>query len=963
MRKMLLALVVLIAVSTAVYAEENQTDPCANVQCNSPPATTCEGSSVKTYSSAGTCSGGTCSYSSSLTSCPNGCENGVCKANFCDTATCSSVSKTCPDGFTTSCTQTCDRTAQSCTACEPSCAGHETASGGSSTSSNGTTSSGGSGGASNGTSDPCSSIVCNTPPTTTCDGNNIRFFSSPGACNNGACSYPETGYACQNGCSNGECVNGTSGSGGGTGPLCEAIQTLGVDGSGRCSTFPSTCLPPGWTRVETCPQQTQQQCPQGCECKYDDKGNVVGTYCTSERRCNYNNVCDKDEGTDCRDCIGGECPVSKECPDGSKVNCYKKESGCDCGPCPISESDIPSGCRQEADANGFIRVICEQEQVKCSSVPQDVRIKCADEGGTPRFSRDSRGCNTFQCDFGGQRTNSPVFATVAQCPSPEEVSHSLEKCKEFGLEGAITFEGGCKIGKCVQESSRARECPNPAESEKMAMEEKCRAEGLGLVFEFDGQCHQPKCGTRQGQGCQRDLPKESYDKCAENGGQLVVRRNNDGCVAFSNCLKRGDSSESFVGEVDEIPDMTELLSIAFKLEDLKLDLDKLAKKTNDIADYYKSTGSTEENRFRRVSDMFTSAKDKVDEIKTKLRQRADDISKDDVLEIKQDLKYLKDVVIKDILFVMLSSGDEIEEIKSGTTKECGTDGGCFDRAIRVCQPVTFRPEGRNGPIIELKGLEGNACIMYAKLPEGQGPPGGPYDMTCKIEKYSLGVRNPETDIFPYCTGNMVEMIKKYGTGEPGVPGKCSGDECRDYCGRGPTEAKECLQYLDDVLPEDAKQSLEELASGRMQGAGSGFGGFEEGGFGQDEFSSGGEFNSGGGGQLCPDTICDDFEQKNPNACPQDCGGSGSSGEFDDSGGGCPDTICDDFERSTGACPQDCGNRVSGGGSGGGFAQPQPLQPQQQRVSGGGGVQACSGCLNNNVCDPGECSECADCIRE
>ena len=43
---------------------------------------------------------------------------------------------------------------------------------------------------------------------------------------------------------------------------------------------------------------------------------------------------------------------------------------------------------------------------------------------------------------------------------------------------------------------------------------------------------------------------------------------------------------------------------------------------------------------------------------------SNDIGKDDVLEIKQDLRYMKDVMMKDILFVMLGTGDEIEEIKS-----------------------------------------------------------------------------------------------------------------------------------------------------------------------------------------------------------------------------------------------------------------------------------------------------------
>lgn len=772
-----------------------------------------------------------------------------------------------------------------------------------------------------------------------------------------------------------------------TGYKCEPLQTQQCakvitparDAAGNCKEFPDSCLPPGWTKTDKCPAgacgnnicelgeadtrgvcppgadplcspsvqagtcpsdctaPTQQACPAGCECKFED-GRLI-TYCPTQQSCNYNGKCESNEGPDCKDCIGGECPVSRQCSDGSTVNCYKSEFGCSCQQCPLSAENIPPGCRQEVDQAGFVRVVCEQQQVRCPPVPQEVRIKCVDGGGQPRFGRDQSGCDTFQCDFGGQRTESPVFAAPVKCPSPEEVSRSLEKCKEFNLEGAITFEGGCKIGKCIQE--KRRECPRPTESEKMVGEEECRKQGLELVFEFDGQCHQPQCGRRE--KCPTELPKEAYDKCAENGGQLIVRRDDRGCVAYSKCLTRGNTEQSFVEDVTDVPDTTDLLSIAFKLEDLKLDLDRLARKTDDIANYYRSTGSSEEKRFRRVSDMFSVAKDKVDEIKTKLRQRANDITKDDVLEIKQDLRYIKDVVIKDILFVMLGSGDEIEEIKSGASKECGTDGSCFDRAIRVCQTVTFRPEGRDGPIVEIRGLEGDACILYAKLPEGQGPPAGtvpganpPYDMTCKIQKYSLGVRNPETDIFPYCTGSMVELIKKYGTGPqsaPGVPGKCSGDECREYCGRGPQEAKECLQYLGQYLPAEAKTHLEELASGNIpSSSGGGFGGF--GGEFESEFQQPQQPSTTGGGQLCPDGICDDFEQRNPNACPQDCGGSAQ------------------FPQNQPAQQQ--------------FSQPQFPQPtrqfQQPQSVPTSQRQPCSGCLNNGVCDPGECLECADCLR-
>ena len=578
----------------------------------------------------------------------------------------------------------------------------------------------------------CANIVCNSPPSTTCDGSNVRSYYSSGTCSNGACSYPFSTYSCPYGCSGGVCKPYTVGSGSGSG-------SSGGGGGGGIA------------------------CPAGCECKYDGSGNVIATYCQSRPVCNYNGVCDKGEdAVACKDCIGGECPLKQQCSDGSSVTCQRTEFGCSCGTCSIPTRDLPPNCRQETDsATGFIRIICEQP--RCSVISEEtVRIKCSDHGGIPVFRNDPSGCQIFDCQFGGQRAQSPVFATPVMCPLPEEVSQSLKKCEQAGLQGFVSFENGCKIGKCLQEARQA--CSYIPESQKKSAADECSANGGQIVSESDQNgCQYLRCS--RGGECQKDLPKEAYASCGEKGGQFVVRRDSSGCVAFSQCLARGDESQSFVEDVKEVPDSTELLSIAFKLEDLKIQLDKLAKKTNDIADYYKSTGSGDERRFRRVSGMFSTAKDKVDEIRTKLRDRANTVTVDDILEIKQDLKYIKDVMLKDILFVMLSSGTDVEEIKNGTIKNCGTDSGCFDRTFRLCQPSTFRPE--DGIFVEVKGLEDDTCTMHVVMAENKVPAGAgispPYEMTCKIQNYALGVKNSQTDIFPYCSGNIVGLLGNYTT--------------------------------------------------------------------------------------------------------------------------------------------------------------------------------------------------------
>jgi len=330
----------------------------------------------------------------------------------------------------------------------------------------------------------------------------------------------------------------------------------------------------------------------------------------------------------------------------------------------------------------------------------------------------------------------------------------------------------CKFARCGQTDQKI--CKDVSFEVKKGIEEKCRAEGLHVISAFDDRgCSVLQCASQQ--ACQRDVPKEAYGICKREGGELIVKKDGpNGCVSFVECIHRGDENEIYVEEITDVPDSTELLTIALKLEELKVALDKLAKQSDQIADYYKSTGSSDEERFRRVADLFEAAESKADEIRIDLRGKLNDITIDDLLQIKHDIKYIKDVMIKDIVYLMLSTGDEIREVKSKEQTDCGQNERCFDKAFRVCKPITFYPEGRrSGPKVNLVGLDGDSCVMKAILPEEQGPPAGfiqginpPYEMTCKIKNYALGVRNPETDIFPYCTGNMIELIKQFGAGPP-----------------------------------------------------------------------------------------------------------------------------------------------------------------------------------------------------
>src|SRR5256885_4890139 len=56
-------------------------DPCAQVRCDSPPASSCAGDALKNYyAMGGTCSAGVCSYSFTMQVCPHGCQGDHCLA-------------------------------------------------------------------------------------------------------------------------------------------------------------------------------------------------------------------------------------------------------------------------------------------------------------------------------------------------------------------------------------------------------------------------------------------------------------------------------------------------------------------------------------------------------------------------------------------------------------------------------------------------------------------------------------------------------------------------------------------------------------------------------------------------------------------------------------------------------------------------------------------------------------------
>lgn len=332
-------------------APSEASNPCDNVTCNTPPANTCaDANTLQVFNATGTCSNGQCVYSSSTTSCP--CTNGACATNPCVGVTCSTPPKNhCADSATlavydvpgTCSGGTCSYTthtqycAYGCVAdaCKGDpCAGVACATPPASYCSGaneltvydapGTCNAGACSygnhtaycqyGCTNGAcaNDPCQGVSCATPPASYCtDASTLRSFAAPGTCSKGTCTYGSSDQTCSHGCANGVCQNCASQADCGSGQWCNAGTCVACDTATACG--PSCVACSGTT--PSCGGAAI-----GCQCATSpDSCGGTSSYCT-----------------------GGACAACgpSACGNG-RCDCGETTTTCpnDCGPaCPTALS-------------------------------------------------------------------------------------------------------------------------------------------------------------------------------------------------------------------------------------------------------------------------------------------------------------------------------------------------------------------------------------------------------------------------------------------------------------------------------------------------------------------------------------------------------------------------------------------------------------------------------------------------
>jgi len=440
-------------------------NPCQGVTCGQPPAATCVNATTRrSFSNQGTCANGACSYVSSDTACPFGCANGACTGNPCQGVTCSQPpAATCATPTTLrtfSTAGTCANGACSYTSQETTCAF----------------------GCANGacTGNPCQGVTCGQPPANAClNATTLRSFNAQGTCSGGGCSYTSQDTTCAFGCANGAC----------TGNPCQGVT---------CNQPPApTCVNPTTLR------------------NFSPSGTCSGgacSYTASESTCPFgcaNGAC---TGNPCQ---GVTCatPPASTCLSPTTLRSFSSSGTCAGGACSYSPADTtcPFGCANGACVNDpCAQVACTTPPARTCLTPTTLRSFSATgscSGGGCSYAPSDTSCG-FGCANGACLNDPCVGVTCTTPPATTCVGNAVRAYSSGGTctNGVCGYTftdtacaAGCANGACQAPTCGGASCNTPPAPTCL------NANRLRTAFPL-GTCSNDTCGYTQyevlcSQGC------------------------------------------------------------------------------------------------------------------------------------------------------------------------------------------------------------------------------------------------------------------------------------------------------------------------------------------------------------------------------------------------------------------------------------------------------------------------------
>ncbi|MBL7160793.1 MAG: hypothetical protein ISS93_03010, partial [Candidatus Aenigmarchaeota archaeon] len=484
------------------------------------------------------------------------------------------------------------------------------------------------------------------------------------------------------------------------------------------------------------------------------------------------------------------------------IACNKIGGRCEC-PCPA-----PENCEKRVDENGFTHIICKDPGQECPKLPQGMVQRCIDEGG--RLVADRQGdCLVRECVF---EKEPPPFYGRPECPDPAGIEKQEKVCKDMGQEFIITFDQGCKIGKCIDKWQRCDVDYAQIQQEKR----ECEEGGKRVFPDFTEEgCEKVMCVDKD--ACIREISPGFARHCQQkgDGGEAIAHRNSDGCIEYMDCVHRGERNIEY-RQVGELPDPTKLLSIALKLEEMSMKFEEIKRKILALADYAKSIGSEkDERRYRSAANMVGDTRGQLERIKSQLRGRRGEMSKEEFERIINELREVVYESTERIAWALLSDGAG-REFEGERREYMPEEADEFLKAFDLCVPnQVITPPDTDEVTITILGPGDNACKWNVLSREG--PPGVVMEMTCESSRRDFeqmgGGKPGLNEVEEWgCTGPMADALKSGDLGpqegqqqeqyqkqykEPG-PKEGSGGSCSGCLDNGICDPGECSDCKDCI---------------------------------------------------------------------------------------------------------------------------------------------------------------------
>gem|GEM_PF-4424718 len=408
-------------------------------------------------------------------------------------------------------------------------------------------------------------------------------------------------------------------------------------------------------------------------------------------------------------------------------------------------------CEEVLDeSTGLTRLQCPQEEPHvCFDEPQEVVDSCLNYGGEPFSAVDVFGCPFTKCELAGY-SEEEVFLEK-ECLSDEQINLYSTECAVNGLKVALDVGlDGCFAPRCGGiEESLEDSCEAFDFGEIAEIEKNCSVQLGSLAYEYDeAGCKTPVCRSLGESSCYQ-VPEETTSLCMQSGGEMVVLKDEIGCVTYSTCLIESDQELEFEPVVER-PTDEDLRATTNELKELEGILQVIIERLDSLSVFFEQSGDTASlNKVAVAKSMLEGSLDKLENMISFLEQNLGGVTVEDLSNARKELGLISENM-QGVLFVLLSPADVQES-------SCGSNEQCLQKNLSQCRPssanlvqdaITFN--------VEIKGIENERCVLNV----GAVIDNENVSMVCRYAGYHLGIvgGNEVEGFLESCEGNLLEYM-------------------------------------------------------------------------------------------------------------------------------------------------------------------------------------------------------------